>query len=104
MIITVLCSCVNLSQSSGPSSNWRPVVPGEALRLADGVVNMPPPHACVQVFVTNVTQDTQDAADIVLVVDESGSMINEQTWLLVMVPFLERILTNAGWYSLRPYP
>ena len=49
-----------------------------------------------QVFVRNVTQDTQDAADIVLVVDESGSMINEQRWLLVMVPFLENILTSAG--------
>ena len=46
-------------------------------------------------FVRNVTQDTQDAADIVLV-DESGSMINEQTWLLVMVPFLEDVLTSAG--------
>ena len=43
-----------------------------------------------------MTQDTQDAADIVLVVDESGSMINEQTWLLVMVPFLEEVLTSAG--------
>lgn len=50
----------------------------------------------VQVFVRNVTQDTQDAADIVLVVDESGSMINEQRWLLVMVPFLESVLTSAG--------
>ena len=49
-----------------------------------------------QVFVRNVTQDTQDAADIVLVVDESGSMINEQRWLLVLVPFLENILTSAG--------
>lgn len=49
-----------------------------------------------QIFVTNVTQDTQDAADIVLVVDESGSMINEQTWLLVMIPFLENVLTSAG--------
>ncbi len=48
-------------------------------------------------FVTNVTRETQDAADIVLVVDESGSMINEQRWLLVMVPFLETVLTNAGW-------
>lgn len=50
----------------------------------------------VQIFVRNVSQDTQDAADIVLVVDESGSMINEQTWLLVMVPFLEGVLTSAG--------
>lgn len=50
----------------------------------------------MQVFVSNVTQDTEDAADIVLVVDESGSMINEQTWLLVMVPFLESVLTSAG--------
>lgn len=49
-----------------------------------------------QVFVRNVTQETQDAADIVLLVDESGSMINEQQWLLVMVPFLERVLTSAG--------
>ena len=45
---------------------------------------------------TNVTQDTQDAADIVLIVDESGSMITEQTWLLVMVPLLESMLTKAG--------
>lgn len=50
----------------------------------------------LQVFVTNVTQDTQDAADIVLIVDESGSMITEQTWLLVMVPLLESMLTKAG--------
>lgn len=53
----------------------------------------------VQVFVRNVTQDTQDAADIVLVVDESGSMINEQLWLLVMVPFLESVLTSAGYLT-----
>ena len=45
---------------------------------------------------SNVTQGTQDAADVVLLVDESGSMINEQMWLLVMVPFLERVLTSAG--------
>lgn len=45
---------------------------------------------------TNVTQDTQDAVDIVLVVDESGSMINEQQWLLIMVPLLEQVLTSAG--------
>lgn len=50
----------------------------------------------LQIFVSNVTHATQDAADIVLVVDESGSMINEQRWLLLMVPFLENILTNAG--------
>ena len=46
----------------------------------------------------NVTQESQDAADIVLIVDESGSMTNEQQWLLIMVPFLESILTNAGMY------
>ena len=50
----------------------------------------------MQVFVNNVTQESQDAADIVLIVDESGSMINEQKWLLLMVPFLESILTSAG--------
>lgn len=44
----------------------------------------------------NVTQDTQDAADIVLIVDESGSMITEQMWLLVMVPMLESMLISAG--------
>ena len=44
----------------------------------------------------NVTQATQDAADIVLVVDESGSMTREQNWLLVMVPFLERTLVENG--------
>ena len=47
----------------------------------------------------NVTQESEDAADIVLIVDESGSMINEQRWLLIMVPFLESILTNAGMYT-----
>lgn len=48
---------------------------------------------CVQVFATNIAQD---AADIVLIVDESGSMVNEQNWLLIMVPFLETVLINAG--------
>ncbi len=50
----------------------------------------------MQVFVSNVSGSSQDAADIVLVVDESGSMIEEQEWLLVMVPFLEEVLTAAG--------
>ena len=50
----------------------------------------------VQVFVTNVTQGTQDAADIVLVVDESGSMRTEHEWLLVMIPLLEERLVSAG--------
>lgn len=50
----------------------------------------------VQVFVRNVTQDTQDAADIVFVVDESGSMTAEHEWLLVMVPLLESLLIENG--------
>ena len=44
----------------------------------------------------NVTQATQDAADIVLVVDESSSMSREQEWLLVMIPFLEKTLVENG--------
>ena len=51
-----------------------------------------------QVFVSNVTQGTQDAADIVLVVDESGSMRTEHEWLLVMIPSLEEMLVSAGIY------
>ena len=50
----------------------------------------------MQVFVRNVTQDTQDAADIVFVVDESGSMTAEHEWLLVMVPLLENLLLESG--------
>lgn len=50
----------------------------------------------LQVFVSNVTQGTQDAADIVLVVDESGSMRTEHEWLLVMIPLLEERLVSAG--------
>ena len=52
--------------------------------------------ALFQVFVSNVTQGTQDAADIVLVVDESGSMRTEHEWLLVMIPSLEEMLVSAG--------
>ena len=51
-----------------------------------------------QVFVNNVTQGTQDAADIVLVVDDSGSMRTEHEWLLFMVPLLEDLLVSAGIY------
>ena len=43
-----------------------------------------------------MTQGTQDAADIVLVVDESGSMRTEHEWLLVMIPLLEERLVSAG--------
>ena len=43
-----------------------------------------------------MTQGTQDAADIVLVVDESGSMRTEHEWLLVMIPLLEEMLVSAG--------
>ena len=50
----------------------------------------------MQVFVNNVTQGTQDAADIVLVVDESGSMRTEHEWLLAMIPLLEEMLVSAG--------
>lgn len=58
--------------------------------------NIPIGDCWYQVFVENVTQATQDAADIVLVIDESGSMITEQEWLLVMVPFLESTLVANG--------
>ena len=47
-------------------------------------------------FTDNVTRSTQDAADIVLVIDDSGSMNREHEWLLVMVPSLEQILIDAG--------
>lgn len=50
----------------------------------------------MQVFVSNVTLGTQDAADIVLVVDESGSMRTEHEWLLAMIPLLEERLVSAG--------
>lgn len=46
-----------------------------------------------------MTQGTQDAADIVLVVDESGSMRTEHEWLLVMIPLLEEMLVSAGVYN-----
>lgn len=49
-----------------------------------------------KVFTSNVTQETQDAADIVLVIDDSGSMNREHEWLLIMVPLLEQILISAG--------
>ena len=52
-----------------------------------------------QVFVSNVTQGTQDAADIVLIVDESGSMRTEHEWLLVMIPLLEEMLVSEGVYN-----
>ena len=40
--------------------------------------------------------ENQDAADIVLVIDDSGSMNREHEWLLIMVPLLEQILISAG--------
>lgn len=43
-----------------------------------------------------MTQETQDAADIVLVIDDSGSMNREHAWLLIMVPKLEQALIEAG--------
>ena len=71
-----------------------------------------------QVFTNNVTVETQvkcvqqvginlyyshflsvcsqDAADIVLVVDESGSMNREHEWLLIMITLLEQELLLAG--------
>ena len=51
---------------------------------------------CQQVFTDNVTQSTQDAADIVLVIDDSGSMNREHEWLLIMIPLLEQVLIDAG--------
>ena len=45
---------------------------------------------------SNVTQTQQDAADIVLVIDDSGSMDREHEWLVIMVPLLERVLIEAG--------
>lgn len=51
---------------------------------------------CQQVFTDNVTQSTQDAADIVLVIDDSGSMNREHEWLLIMIPLLEQVLIEAG--------
>lgn len=49
-----------------------------------------------QVFTDNITAETQDAADIVLLIDDSGSMEHEHEWLLAMVPYLEASLINAG--------
>ncbi len=51
-------------------------------------------------FVGNITQATQDAADIVLVIDESGTMSMEHEWLLVMIPLLESTLIENGIHSL----
>ncbi len=48
---------------------------------------------------SNITQATQDAADIVLVIDESGTMSMEHAWLLVMIPLLETRLIKNGTYS-----
>ena len=45
-----------------------------------------------------MTLPLQDAADIVLVVDESGSMNREHEWLLIMIPKLEQALVEAGEY------
>ena len=59
---------------------------------------------CLQVFVNNVTQGAQDAADIVLVVDESGSMKTEHEWLLVMIPLLEEMLVSEGTYYIQWHP
>ncbi|KAL5475417.1 hypothetical protein EMCRGX_G025231 [Ephydatia muelleri] len=49
-----------------------------------------------QVFTENITTETQDAADIVLLIDDSGSMQLEHEWLLAMVPYLEAALIKAG--------
>ena len=49
-----------------------------------------------QVFTSNVTQETQDAADVVLIIDDSGSMNREHAWLLIMIPKLEQALIEAG--------
>ncbi len=49
-----------------------------------------------QVFADNVTLETQDAADIVLLIDDSGSMNREHEWLVIMIPLLEQILISAG--------
>lgn len=49
-----------------------------------------------QIFTSNVTLETQDAADIVLLIDDSGSMNREHEWLLIMIPLLEQILIDAG--------
>ena len=43
-----------------------------------------------------MTSETQDAADIVLLIDDSGSMQLEHEWLLAMVPYLEAALIKAG--------
>ena len=47
-------------------------------------------------FTENITTETQDAADIVLLIDDSGSMQLEHEWLLAMVPYLEAALIKAG--------
>ena len=47
-------------------------------------------------FTDNITAQTQDAADIVLLIDDSGSMNLEHEWLLGMVPFMEAALIRAG--------
>lgn len=49
-----------------------------------------------QIFVRNVTLESQDAADVVLLIDDSGSMNLEHEWLLVMIPLLEEMLVDAG--------
>ena len=49
-----------------------------------------------KIFVRNVTLESQDAADIVLLIDDSGSLNLEHEWLLVMVPLLEQMLVDAG--------
>ena len=41
-------------------------------------------------------KETKDAADIVLLIDDSGSMNLEHEWLLGMVPFMEAALIRAG--------
>ena len=50
----------------------------------------------LQIFVRNVTLESQDAADVVLLIDDSGSMNLEHEWLLVMIPLLEEMLVDAG--------
>ena len=43
-----------------------------------------------------MTTETRDAADIVLLIDDSGSMQLKHEWLLAMVPYLEAALVKAG--------
>ena len=49
-----------------------------------------------QVFTESVIAETRDAVDLVLLIDDSGSMHLEHEWLLAMVPQLEAALIKAG--------